>query len=301
MLSLHLAIPTFKSERYLAHTLASLNAQGPQLRWHLQDAASSDRTVAIAESFRRPGDTIVSEPDQGQTDALNRAFPRLDGDIIGFINGDDLLVPGAVEAVLAHFAAHPECDLVYGEVDWIDAGGTVTGHHAGRIDSLAEALDIYRVWWGNRQWVQPEVFFRRRLWERVGLFDTRYHLAFDFDYWVRCFLAGARVHRLPRPLAQFRLHAEQKSTAATRAAEEIRQIVRTHLPNALIPRATRERIEAQLAYDDYHAGRSPESSHSFFRQLLRHPGWLRAPEVRARLLASCGARLSRATLRPPQE
>jgi glycosyltransferase involved in cell wall biosynthesis len=287
---LTLAIPTFNCERYLAETLASLNAQGDLVRWHLQDGASTDRTVEIARCFCRPGDTIVSEKDGGQADALNRAFPKLDSEIIGFINGDDLLTDGAAEAVLRHFAEHPECDLIYGEVEWIDADSRPTGTHAGRIDSLGEVLDIYRIWWGRRQWVQPEVFFRRSLWERVGGFDPRYHLAFDFDYWVRCFLAGARVQRLARPLAKFRVHAAQKSAAAERAAEEIRTIVRAHLPAAQIPRALRERLEAQLAYDDYHAGRSPESALSFWRQLLRHPGWLRAPEVRARIVAACRAR-----------
>jgi glycosyltransferase involved in cell wall biosynthesis len=288
---LTLAIPTFNCERYLAETLASLNAQGTSVRWHLQDGASSDRTLEIARSFARPGDAIVSEKDAGQADALNRAFPKLDGEIIGFINGDDLLTEGAAEAVLRHFADNPECDLVYGEVEWIDAEGRRTGAHAGRIDSLAEVLDIYRIWWGRRQWVQPEVFFRRGLWERVGGFDTRYHLAFDYDYWVRCFLGAARVQRLPRPLAKFRLHAAQKSTASERAAEDIRAIVRSHLPGAKIPGAVRQRIEAQLAYDDYHAGRSPGSTRSFWRQLLRHPGWLRAPEARARIVAACRARL----------
>lgn len=288
---LTLAIPTFNCERYLAETLASLNAQGAQVRWHLQDAASTDRTVEIARSFCRPGDVIVSEQDAGQADALNRAFPKLEGEIIGFINGDDLLTEGAAEAVLQHFSQHPECELVYGEVEWIDAESRGTGTHAGRIDSLGEALDIYEVWWKQRQWVQPEVFFRRGLWERVGGFDTRYHLAFDFDYWVRCFLAGARVQRLARPLAKFRIHAAQKSAAAERAAEEIRTIVRAHLPAAKIPRALRARIVAQLDYDDYHSGRSEESDWPFWHALLYHAEWLLAPEVRARIVAACRGRL----------
>ena len=76
---------------------------------------------------------------------------------------------GAAEAVLETFDKHPDVDLVYGEVEWIDSNGNVTGHHAGNICSLAEIIDIYNVWWAERQWVQPEVFWRRSLWERVGL------------------------------------------------------------------------------------------------------------------------------------
>src|SRR4030095_11160950 len=91
-------------------------------------------------------------------------------------------------------------ELVYGEVEWIDAGGETTGFHAGNISSLDEVLDIYGVWWAQRQWVQPEVFFRRALKERVGAFDARYHLAFDFDFLVRCFRQGAHVSRQPQRL-----------------------------------------------------------------------------------------------------
>jgi len=193
MNQLVLAIPTYNCARFLPATLSSLNAEGDRVRWYLQDGASDDGSVEVAESFRRPGDVIVSEPDGGQTDALNRAFKRMGGDIVGFINGDDCLLPGAAESVLKIFAENPEVDLVCGEIEWIDVDGDVQGSHTGRINSLREMLDIYNVWWNRRQWVQPEVFYRRSLWERVGGFDTQYHLAFDYDFWVRCFLAGARV------------------------------------------------------------------------------------------------------------
>ena len=103
-----LAVPVFNGERYLAATLASLNANGANVRWWLQDGASKDRTIEIALKFARPGDTIVSEPDRGQADALNTAMKKMGGDIIGFINADDLLAENAAERVLDFFAEHPE-------------------------------------------------------------------------------------------------------------------------------------------------------------------------------------------------
>jgi hypothetical protein len=152
------------------------------------------------------------------------------------------------------------------------------------------------VWWGKRQWVQPEVFFRRSLWERVGAFDTRYHLAFDFDYWVRCFFAGARVLRIPQCLARFRLHENQKSTANRRAAGEIRKIVRGALDsNPPISDELRRRLRARLGYDLFQSGEaegSPERRLSFAEALFRHPEWLfYAPEARERLRAACVRRL----------
>jgi glycosyltransferase involved in cell wall biosynthesis len=286
-----LAVPVFNCARYLAATLESLNAQGGEVQWWLQDGASTDQTAAIARKFARPGDTVVSEPDDGQTDALNRAMTRMGGEIIGFINGDDLLAPGAARRVLDYFDRHPEVDLIYGSVEWIDAEGRPDGKHSGSIGSLAEVLDIYGVWWSERQWVQPEVFYRRSLWEKVGGFDTSYHLAFDYEFWVRCFLAEARVAQLPEVLCRFRRHAEQKSAASEQAADEIRAIVRKHLPAAEISASRRWSIEAQLCYDLYQGGKSPRSGGHFFTEFLRHPHWLFSPWARARAAAALTRRM----------
>jgi len=277
-----LAIPTYNCAHYLPHTMESLAAQGDALRWWLQDGASKDETAEIARKFARPGDTVVSEPDRGQSDALNKAFPKMGGEIIGFINGDDLLSPGAAQRVLDTFAANPGIDLVYGEVEWIDAGGVQTGHHKGDISSLEELLDLYGVWFSKRQWVQPEVFFRRSLWDKAGPFTTDYDLAFDFRFWVQCMQSGARVLRIPTPLARFRVHDQQKSANATKAASEMRDIVRKALAlDPPISPAARQRIQAQLDYDDYQL--APEPKPSFANALLRNPAWLHAPAVRERL------------------
>jgi len=265
-----LAIPTYNCAHYLPHTLESLAAQGDAVRWYLQDGASKDATAEIARKFAR------------QSDALNKAFPKMGGEIIGFINGDDLLTPGAAQLVLDTFAANPDIDLVYGEVEWIDADGIQTGHHKGDISSLEELLDLYGVWFSKRQWVQPEVFYRRALWDKAGPFTTDYDLAFDFRFWVQCLQAGARVMRIPAPLARFRVHDQQKSANATKAAAEMRDIV--HKALALDPPispAARLRIQAQLDYDDYQL--APEPKPSFANALLRNPNWLHAPAVRERL------------------
>jgi hypothetical protein len=277
-----LAIPTYNCAHYLPHTLESLVAQGESVRWWLQDGASKDGTADIARQFARPGDTVVSEKDRGQSDALNKAFARMGGEIIGYINGDDCLTTGAAEAVLETFARNPEIDLIYGQVEWIDAGGDQTGDHKGNISSLEELLDLYTVWFGARQWVQPEVFFRRSLWEKAGPFSLEYDLAFDYAFWVQCMMAGARVLRVPRPLARFRVHDQQKSANATKAASEIRDIVRKALAQyPPISARVRARIIAQINYDRYQLAPLPKPS--FAKALFCNPSWLRSPAVRQRL------------------
>ena len=285
-----LAIPNFNGAKFLEETLRSLCANGDAVRWWLQDGCSTDTSLEIAGRYARPCDIIRTEPDTGQVDALNRALGRMGGEIIGFINSDDCLLADAARCVLEIFRAEPGVDLVYGEVEWIDENSDSTGFHSGDISSLEEVLDIYGVWWNRRQWVQPEVFFRRSLWERVGAFNTSYQLAFDYEYWTRCFRAGARVRKLPRRLARFRRHARQKSVNATQAAREIRAILAAHLAN-MLPDSRRRRLQMRLDYDVYQSGGHGPVSPQFESMLAKNPGWLLVPEVRQRLWQSITRRL----------
>lgn len=282
--SMTVAVPNWNGAAYLGRALDSLCANRPHVHWWLQDAGSTDNSLAIAGNYRGPHDVIVSKSDRGQADALNQAFAEMGGDVVGFLNSDDEMAPGAAGAVADLFVRHPEVDLVYGRVEWMDAEGHVTGNHQGRIDSLGEVLDIYHVWWGRRQWVQPEVFMRRTLWEKVGPFDIRYHYAFDYDYWVRCFEAGARVARIDRVLARFRIHPQQKSVNAKAAADEIRDIVDRALARLAgrLPSSFRRRLERRLSYDRYHAGQD-WAGVPFAKALWSRPDWLLLREVRERI------------------
>jgi glycosyltransferase involved in cell wall biosynthesis len=277
----------FNAAGTIDETIRSVLAQeSVDFEYIVIDGGSADGTAAIIERYAPKLSWWVSEPDRGQADALNKGFARASGDVLGFLNADDLLLPGALRGVAQAFEREPHADLVYGEVEWIDVAGASTGFHAGNISSLDEVLDIYCVWWEQRQWVQPEVFFRRALKDRVGAFDARYHLAFDFDFWVRCFRQGARVSRLPQRLAKFRRHPGQKSSAAAAAADEIRAIVRRHLDDGAQPTPSlRRRLEAQLSYDAYQSGRT--AAGGFFGAFLRHPQWVFSPEARARARAAC--------------
>ncbi len=297
-LTLSIAIPNRNGARFIAHTLRSLNQQDAPVRWWLEDAQSSDESLELARALVRPGDTIRCETDKGQADALNKAFAKMGGDIVGFLNSDDGLLPGTVRRVLDEFEQHPEIDMIVGGVQYIDAFGEPQQLHYGQIHSLEEILDLYTVWWKERQFVQPEVFWRRSLWDKVGTFDTRYHLAFDYDFWVRCFRAGARVRHIRQPFAEFRLHAGQKSTAASAAANELRDIVRRSLEDPSLPVDSqfRWRLRQQLDYDRYQSGQDNDPDgwrRPFWKKLLTNPGWITVPQVQQRLLTSIRQRWSR--------
>ncbi len=276
----------FNSAATIEETLRSvLTQEGGEVEYIVVDGGSTDGTVEIIQKYAPRLAWWVSERDRGQVEALNKGFARATGDVFGFLNADDVLLPGALRAICGRFAAEQDKEIAYGGVEWIDFAGNPLGSHHGRISSLYEILDIFAVWWGGRQWVQPEVFFRRSLKERVGNFDERYHLAFDYDFWVRCFLAGVQVASLSAPLVRFRRHAGQKSNAVEPANDEIRAIVREHLAaKPPIGAWRRAVLGAQLRYDLYQSS-AVDHRPPFAAALARDPAWLLAPAVRQRLAA----------------
>ena len=288
--------PCYNAAATIEETIRSvLDQEGVDLEYIVADGGSNDGTADIIRRYEARLAWWVSESDRGQVDAINKGFTHATGDVLGFLNGDDVLAPGALKAVCETFAARPNVEIVQGAVEWIDFDGRPLGTHLGDMDCLEDALNVFKVWWGNRQWVQPEVFYRRALKEQVGAFDERYHLAFDYDFWVRCFRAGARVERLSETLVRFRRHAAQKSVDATRANDEIRTILAENLADRPeIGARTRWWLRAELSYDIYQSRKCTGSAPrpSFALALLRHPSWLLSEPVRRRLAEFFGRRPS---------
>jgi glycosyltransferase involved in cell wall biosynthesis len=200
--------PVRNQVRYIDATLESVLSQRcPGLQYIVFDGASNDGTAeAIA---RRAADLAYSEssPDRGQADAINKGFARADGEILGWLNGDDVLLPGALARVLDFFARHPEIDAVYGDRLVLDEQGREVGRwvlpaHSDRILSWCDFVP------------QETLFWRRRLWDRVGgKLDDSFRFAMDWDLLVRFRQAGARMAHIPRFLGGFRVHAAQKTSA----------------------------------------------------------------------------------------
>jgi glycosyltransferase involved in cell wall biosynthesis len=281
---LSIVTPTLNQAAFIEETISSVLDE-PGVEYGIVDGGSTDGTVEIIRKYERHLAFWISEPDAGQADALNKGFAKLTGDAVGYLNSDDVLQPGAAARVLDAFASNAAADIVVGAVEWMDATGNPRGLHHGRIRNLQEALAIYDVWWNGRQWVQPEVFWRRSLATRIGGFNTQYNLAFDYEYWVRCFLAGAKPIDIPDVLARFRFHAAQKSTHSFKAACEIRDVVSTFLARRDLPVNWLWRLclAQRLSYDRYQCAEAGPDRPSFARALLNHPGWLCVPEVRRRL------------------
>jgi glycosyltransferase involved in cell wall biosynthesis len=199
--------PSFNHARYLNATIESILGQAyPNLYYHVQDGASVDGSIDI---LKKHGDSIRwrSEPDGGQSDAINLGFSGTDSDIMAYLNSDDLLLPGTLAYVANFFQANPDIDIAYGHRVFIDRDGLEVGravlpaHHA---ETLRYADYI----------PQETMFWRRRVWQAVGPLDINFHYALDWDFILRAQEKGFKFARLPRFLACFRVHDQQK-TAAT--------------------------------------------------------------------------------------
>ena len=225
MMKMTIITPSYNQGEFLAATIDSVLSQDvPDLEYWVIDGGSSDNSVDILRNYseRYPGRLHwVSEPDGGQTDAVNKGLRRAGGEIIGWLNSDDVYYPDACRQALDYFAAHPAALVIYGQADHIDRDGARLEDYpteAWNYDRLLETCYL----------CQPAVFFRRSLVEQCGLPDERLNYCMDYEYWLRL---GRRFpfHHLPKKLAGSRLYAETKTLGAKTAVHrEILEMLRRH-------------------------------------------------------------------------
>ena len=200
--------PSYNQARYLEATVRSVLGQDyPNLEYLIVDGGSTDGSVEIIRKYADRLAWWVSEPDKGQTDAINKGFARARGEILAWINSDDTYEPGAVAAAVKYFQDHPEAGLVYGDTHFIDEDGRVIGKFAAR------QTDYLRLRRGYVHIPQQAAFFRADLWREVGPLDPSFYFAMDYDLWVRL-AARAPIHYTPQHWANFRLQADAKTITA---------------------------------------------------------------------------------------
>jgi glycosyltransferase involved in cell wall biosynthesis len=202
--------PSYNQARFLEATIRSvLDQDYPRLEYIVVDGGSTDGSLEILRRYESRLAAWVSEPDRGQTDAINKGFALATGDILAYLNSDDTYSAGAVAEAVAYLQAHPEVGMVHGRAVYIDADG----RPVARFPSApTNHRDLRR---GAPRIAQQAAFFRAAVWKMVGPLDASFFYAMDYDLWVRI-SAVTPMAFVPRMWAGFRLHDESKSMTVAR-------------------------------------------------------------------------------------
>jgi glycosyltransferase involved in cell wall biosynthesis len=213
--------PSFNRGEFLEETVRSILLQGyPDLEYLVLDGGSTDNSFKIIKKYSPWINYWVSQPDSGQSDAINRGLKQASGDYATWINSDDMLCRNAIvdHALQNGFAPNT---VYVGICLYIDASGTIRFSHQGRVNSFDDLVRIGPVWRSSGHIVQPEVLFPRELALAVGGLDAANYFTMDYDLWGKFFLAGATFQYTDIPFGMFREHPDQKTNDVLRTTQSL--------------------------------------------------------------------------------
>jgi glycosyltransferase involved in cell wall biosynthesis len=201
--------PSFNQGQFLEACIQSVLVQDyPRLEYIIVDGGSTDGSVDVLEKYSKRLAWWVSEPDSGQTEAINKGFARAKGDVLAWLNSDDVYEPRAIGRAALFLHEHPAIGMAYGRANYIDAAGRIVGSFP------AAQTDYRRLRRGYVHIPQQSAFFRASLWKQVGPLDPSFYFAMDYDLWTRI-AARAEIKFVDgEPWAGFRIHPGGKTTAA---------------------------------------------------------------------------------------
>jgi len=257
--------PSYNQAQYIKWTVRSVLLQRyANLEYIVMDGGSNDGTLEVLKPYESRFAHFTSAKDKGQSDAISRGFERSTGDILAYLNSDDMLAPGALHFVADFFNKNPSVDLIYSNRVTVNAQNKVQWYW------LLQKHSNYRM----MRWdlmPQETCFWRRRTFEKFGNIDPTYRFAMDYDLFVRYMTGGAKFHHVNRFLGAFRVHDQAKTSQlmGTIGVEEIQRVWRQYKIRSWWWDRYVQHRHMHLAM--YHGGR-------YVNQGLQLPGALRGLE-----------------------
>ncbi len=196
--------PSYNQGNFLKRTIESvLNQDYKNIEYIVIDGGSTDDSVDILNAYK---DRFywVSEKDKGQTDAINKGMKLAKGEILAYLNSDDILLPGAISTIVDYFLKHNDCSMVYGNADYIDKNDGIIGPYKTDKYSFHRLMQDCMV-------CQPAAFWKKSVIHKIGLFDDSLNFVMDYDYWIRIAKANLEIHFIEAKLACSRLYPETKT------------------------------------------------------------------------------------------
>ncbi len=208
---------SFNQASFLGRAIVSVLEQDyADIEYIVVDAGSTDGSRDIIKRYEPRISKIIFEPDHGPADGLNKGFAHATGEILGFLNSDDVLLPGAVASAVTFLSSNNNVDVVYGHANVIDSEDRVL-----RI-AYSDPFSLKMVAYGACVLVQPSTFFKRSAFERVRGFNINCKASWDGQLWVDMALAGARFARTNQIWSGYRLHS-QSITSSGRLHKQQRE------------------------------------------------------------------------------
>jgi len=278
--------PSYNQADFLERTIRSvLDQRYPNLEYFVIDGGSTDDSVQIIKRYADRLAWWVSQPDRGQTDAINKGLSRATGQIIAYINSDDVYLPGTLDRIARIMAHGPDTPpWVVGRCLQIDTQDQQIGSFQTSMPaSLASYLML-----ASGMLPQPSCFWASWLFKKHGHFDVSMHYSFDYEYHCRLIANGYQPRLIDQPLAGFRMHSQSKGCSQQLAFGVERITVGKRYAHAV---PWRQRLDLwrnlgyrQRCYAIQIAQQQPD--HPLWPQVLRRPWWLASDQVRRALSGS---------------
>jgi GT2 family glycosyltransferase len=289
--------PSYNQAQFLEETIRSVLLQNyPNLEYIIIDGGSTDESVEIIRKYESHLAYWVSERDRGQSDAISKGFRRATGEMLAWINSDDVYKPNAVAEAVKYLMGHAECPVVYGDVDFVDGAGKFISHFQTDLFLPPRMFFDHFI-------PQPAAFIRRQAFELAGGLDTALHFCMDYDLWLRVALNGCFEH-VPRTWALYRVHGTSKSTnlQALRWTETAQSLSRFFARSDIPTDWLRYRSSAIghahwcAAVELYRSGQRDEALGQVLRAVELDSTFLASRELAGRLVGSIASEVDQSIL-----